>query len=279
MSLKGVIVVAAAANAVSYAAWYVTCWHKRGVDIYDVNAGTSTGKAIYLIGGCMSRTAKPFRFITERIGRDIPADTSVHYVEYRNLGLDVEAARLAIQEHIDKRGYREVTFVAVSMGYQLTMGVARECDKVIGLNPCVGARSLAPKMRKLIPVLPAAWGLSIAAGWLMQLPIVKVDGPAYSLQLVLDQLSICASSAHVKFGLRPDVIVLSIYDELVDKDALLRLARQGERRRSRDGSLAEKTKDRWMELLRLPTGHFGVGENHHDYEIIMPFLKDGGSAK
>ena len=61
LSLKGVIVVAAAANAVSYAAWYVTCWHKRGVDIYDVNAGTSTGKAIYLIGGCMSRTAKPFR--------------------------------------------------------------------------------------------------------------------------------------------------------------------------------------------------------------------------
>jgi hypothetical protein len=278
LSLGKTIAVAAVVNSASYAIWYATHRAECGVDIFDISVGQPGGGVIYLVGGCLSRTAKPFQFVMDQIGQKIPADTSIHYIEYRNRGLNVAAARRAIKEHIDKHDYRQITFVAVSMGYQLIMGVARESDKVIGLNPCVGALSLSPKMRRLVSALPAVAVISAAFGWLMQLPIVKVDGPAYSPRLLLDQLAVCASSAHSKFGFRPDVLVVSIYDELVDNVALQRLATQGERRRSVGGILTGKLK-RPMELKELPTDHFGVGENHYRYAVIVPFLVDGSPAK
>ena len=246
-----ILLVVLALNSVSYAIVALLGIFNRGVDIVTVRDGCENGGAVYLIGGCKSRTVGQFEFMLEAV----PEEMAIYLVEYRNSGFNIKEATAMITEHMEAGGYEKVTFVAFSMGYQLAARSARESDKIIALNPCAGEATLMPFYRNATVALPIGYAGSFLMGWASYLPIIKVcPEPYYSPLLLLDQCAACSNNDTVeKYPFRPDVLILGRFDQVVNNMALL-------------GSLANSPKIYWID-----TDHFGMGGS--DYlEVIAENL-------
>ena len=177
-------------------------------------------RVIYLIGGCLSRSKQSFEFMLDAI----PAGTNAYLIEYRNWGFDIEKASEAIRQHIRTNGYDDITFVAISLGYQLAAKSSNDGDKIIALNPCIGKVSLLPWLQRVTATIVFRYLITFVMGWISYAPIVKVNGrPYYSLRLMFDQFKICTNNKTLsEHPFRPDVLVLSDYDTIVDNMALVR---------------------------------------------------------
>lgn len=234
-----------ALNSVSYIIVACAGVFDNGVDIVTVREGCDNGEAVYLIGGCMSRTVGPFEFMLDAV----PEGTAIYLAEYRNCGFRINKAASAITEHIQAGGYRKVTFVTISLGYQLAARAVREGDKLIALNPCAGEATLMPFYRNATAFLPIGYGGSVLMGWASYLPIIKVcPEPYYSPLLLLNQCAICANNDTLEqYPFRPDVLVLSKNDTVVNNAMLL-------------GSLENSPKIYWIDTV-----HFGMEDNSYLY--------------
>ena len=211
-----VLIFALVLNSVSYLV--LRGVFDTGVDIIPIRK-SSGPKAIYLIGGCQSRTERPFRFMLD----GVPEDTAIYLVEYRNSGFNIEKAATDVLEHIWLEGHNGVTFVAISLGYQLAAACKADGDKLIALNPCIGKVSLLPDIQRATKILPVAYLGLIILGWMSLLPVVKTNGkPYYSLQLLLDQFKVCSNDKNLAlYEFSPDVLVMSRDDNVIDNDALI----------------------------------------------------------
>ena len=237
-----ILIGALTLNSISYIACFRLFYN--GVDIVTIREHDN-GKAVYLIGGCLCRTKRPFEFMLNAI----PPGTNVYLIEYRNSGFNIEKASKAISDHICAKGYEDVTFIAISLGYQLAARTARQSDKIIALNPCIGRTSLASWLRKFTPALAIGYLATFIIGWLSYAPIVKVDGrPYYSLKLLFNQFRICCNNKTLsKYPFRPNVLVLSKSDRIIDNAALIK-------------KLITSPK-----IYSLSTNHFWMGNNSHLY--------------
>lgn len=260
----------------------------RGVDIVTVRDGGRKDYALYVIGGMCCRTEKPFSFLIDRLNLKVPKDVPVYLVEYKNQGLSPWRARRTIRAHRKANGNKRASFLAVSMGYQLTAGVAKSNDRLIAVNPCVGLLTLKPPLAiATFFLLPVVRLLALLLGWLLLLPVVKVDGPAYSIQLLLDQLSACGSLSILGYQFAPDVLFMGEKDNLIDNRRLLKMP--WVTKKVRDGArpifgtirkiaetaempeyitkaipkLVEVAKEVSIEWIN--SGHFGVDGNEEEY--------------
>lgn len=227
-------------NAASYFVVQMIGLMETGVEIVNVRERKGE-KAIYLIGGCQCRTLRPFEFMLD----GLPEDAAVYLVEYRNAGFDVDKATDDLLTHIWAAGHTEVTFVAVSMGYRLAMECESDESRVIALNPCPGGNALRSEIRRAAVILPIARAGLVLLGWAAMLPVVKINGePYYSLQLLFDQFKVAATECDFEAQpFRPDVLVLSREDGVIDNDSLL-------------DALANEPEIYWIDTV-----HFGFVDN------------------
>ena len=235
-----VLVLVLVLNAASYSLAQIFGLMNKGVDIVTVREHSGE-KAIYLIGGCQCRTIRPFDFLLDVL----PEDAAVYLVEYRNVGLDLDRAADCILQHIWAQDHTEVTFVAISMGYQLVAACQSDESKIIALNPCIGRESLLPKLQGATHVLPLCRLGLFVLGWASLLPVVKINGePYYSLQLLMDQFKVAATDYDENVEpFRPEVMALSRNDNVIDNDALL-------------DAVTNEPKVYWIDTI-----HFGFVDN------------------
>ena len=235
-----VLVLVLVLNAASYSLAQIFGLMNKGVDIVTVREHSGE-KAIYLIGGCQCRTIRPFEFLLD----GLPEDVAVYLVEYRNTGLDLDRAVNDVLMHIWAGGHSEVTFVAISMGYQLAAMCQSDESKIIALNPCIGKESLLLGIQRATLALPLGWLGLFVLGWASLLPVVKINGePYYSLQLLMDQFEAAATDYDALAApFQPAVLALSREDNVTDNDALLNV-------------VTNEPKVYWIDTI-----HFGFVDN------------------
>ena len=238
-------------NIVSCFFIHQICMNDKGIDIKTIREPKSN-EAVYLIGGCQSRTEQVFDFILE----DIPTASGIYLIEYRNQGFNVWQAANDLDNHIRLHSHK-ATIISISLGYQISCIVSNLAKFEIAINPCIGKVSLQPKIKKACGILPVLEVFAFAIGWLAYLPFVKIAyKPYYSLRLLLDQFEICASNQVIKkYVFSPNALILSEYDEIINNDVLYHITMAEPERRSKPL------------LYTVPTTHFGTTDNSVFYHL------------